>query len=493
MVLEYDVSRAPLREGDFRDLVVAIVAARAGDESSWIEWKGSLDLRTAEGKAAVVRCIAGMSNRQPDAAARFCEGRGYMVVGAEPGGIKGVGEEDPADLSNWWTPYLGGDGPRWEPHWVTVQNRTVLVVEVAAPRLGDPMFVIRRSTTGVADGDIFVRRPGKTERASAVEIAALVQRAGSSRVLSGLSVRLHQPAVVRPVEFGPEPVERWVAAARDEALSSVPTARPRVLHTRDLAAPPDGSRLVPGSGVSLAEVERLEQRRADGETLDADEEDRLDEAQQTIRVMHAAIAKAATKSFLSVTEPEDRSPEEYRAQVQNYLDELRAALPAELRAGASSLLTPCVFALTNDTPTNLAEVRLLVHVPGEAEASEPDEPGSGLPRPPRPYGPRRINRFPALDVPDYGWLTQSMIGEGIRIPGVEVENGGSATLRFPPVHVRPYDTVPLPPVVLLLSTPVVATWEATSTGADGKLSGTVQLNVAGAPISVAEALAPDAS
>jgi hypothetical protein len=119
MVLAFDTSRAPLRDADFADLVRAVVGAGNGDESSWIEWKGELKLRTPEGRAAVVRCIAGLANRQPDAAARFCEGRGYMVVGAEPGRVVGVVEADPADLSNWWTPYLGTDGPRWVPHWVS--------------------------------------------------------------------------------------------------------------------------------------------------------------------------------------------------------------------------------------------------------------------------------------------------------------------------------------------------------------------------------------
>lgn len=111
MVLAFDTGRAPLAGADFVALVSAVVGGGEGDESQWVEWKGTLDLKSAAGKAAVVRCIVGLANRMPDVSQRFCEGRGYLVVGAEPGRVVGVGEADPADLNNWWAPYLGADGP----------------------------------------------------------------------------------------------------------------------------------------------------------------------------------------------------------------------------------------------------------------------------------------------------------------------------------------------------------------------------------------------
>jgi hypothetical protein len=493
MVMTFDTSRAPMRADEFERLVWAVENAQTGDEGLWIEWKGSLDLRSPEGKAAVARCIVGMANRMPDAAARFCEGRGYMVIGVEPGTIGGVPEEDPADLSQWWTPYLGIEGPRWATHWVPVQGRTVLVIEVAAPRNGDPMFAIRRETTGIRDGDVFVRRLGKTDRASSAELTALVDRAAGAALLAGLAVSIAHPEAIRPVDFGPDALEQWVAAAREEALASLrmaqepPAGEPaRVLRT-SLAGNPRRT--------SIAELKRLEEREAAGEGLTPDEAERLQRAReqlrQTMGLASQAIASQLNK-FWSV-EPESRTPEEYEEAVKAYTDEFRKALPADVRAGASHLLMPCTLALRNETPRNLPEVRLVVHIPGEETAatrskrSRPE-----MPSPPRPFGPRSIDRFglgAGYGLPNLYRPLGSFPG---RPSGVHIDNGGSATLNFDPVHLRPHETIELPPVVLLLppGEPVTATWEATSTGTDGVLRGMLTLPVAGDPLTVEEALRP---
>ena len=75
---------------------------------------------------------------------------------------------------------------------------------------------------------------------------------------------------------------------------------------------------------------------------------------------------------------------------------------------------------------------------------------------------------------------------------MHIDNGGSATLSFDPVHLRPHETVELPPVVLFLPPggPVTATGEATSTGTDGLLRGMLILQVAAEPLTLEEALRP---
>jgi len=192
MALDFDTSRAPMRPDEYESLVRAVLAARSGDESVWVEWKSGLNLGSAEGKATVVRCLVGLANRQPDVAGRFCEGRGYLVVGAAPGELSGVDEEDPADLSNWWRPYLGDEGPRWSPHWVPVDDHIVLIVEVAAPRIGDPVHSIRKEGGGtgkgasIRDGDVFIRHPGQTEKVTSRELDALIKRATTGQRLSAM-------------------------------------------------------------------------------------------------------------------------------------------------------------------------------------------------------------------------------------------------------------------------------------------------------------------
>jgi hypothetical protein len=94
-----------------------------------------------------------------------------------------------------------------------------------------------------------------------------------------------------------------------------------------------------------------------------------------------------------------------------------------------------VFALTNETEQNLQGVRLVLHVPGDATATEPDDERPGLSEPPRPYGPRRKNNLDfgaGLDFPSAAHVS------GLHFPapglrsGVDIENGGSVRLRFDP-------------------------------------------------------------
>ena len=493
MVMTFDTSRAPMRADEFEQLVRAVESAQPGDEGLWIEWKRFLDLRSPEGKVAVTRCIVGMANRMPDAAARFCEGRGYIVIGAEPGTIAGLPDEDPADLSQWWTPYLGTDGPRWVPPWVPVQGQAVLVIEVAAPRNGDRLFTIRKETTGIRDGDVFVRRPGKTDRASSAELTALVDRAAGAALLAGLAVSLAHPAAIRPVDFGADALEEWVAAARDDALSSLRKAqeRPARQPARDFKpSPGDGSR-----HTSIAELKRLEEREAAGQDLTPDEAQRLQLAReqllQTVGLASQAIASQFNKFW--TVEPESRTPEEYEHAVKAYADEVRQTLPSDVRAGASHLLMPCTLALRNETSRNLPEVRLVVHIPGhDTSATRPKRSRPEMPSPPRPFGPRSIDRFLLGGGYALPHLSRPLGSFPALPPGVRIDNGGSATLDFNPVHLRPHETVELPPVVLLVPPggPVAATWEATSTGTDGLLRGTLTLSVSGEALTVEEALRP---
>lgn len=485
MVLNFDTSRAPLRDSDYVELVRAVASAREGDESHWLEWKSTLELGSPEGKAAVARCVTAMANRAPEVASRFCEGRGYMVIGAAPGRINGVAERDPADLTNWWTPYLGVDGPRWVPHWVALDDSTVLVIEVAAPQPGDPPFAICKETTGVRDGDVYVRRAGTSARATSRELAQLVERASARERLTGLSVSVASPEPLRPVNFSYDSIEAWVTAVRDECLSSLPRAdkpgdrssrQPRRFESRPREA----------GDLSLAELEELEQRQTAGEGLDEVQNAQLAEAHA-----HIKSAMGDLLSNLFSTEPEHRTHSQYTLEVEAHLDELRRALPAELRAGAAALLTPSTFVLTNETATNLPDVRLVVYLEAACGAVEPDEEQPGLPTPPRPFGPRRIDRFGigrGIDIASIPGLSAGFVP---RLAGVDIENGGSTTLRFRPVHLRPYDMVALSEVVLLLPPgDSIGTWAATSTGLDGVARGTLTLTTTGEPLEVAAALAP---
>ena len=68
------------------DLVTAVVRARDWEESSWIEWKGTLDLQSREDKAVMACCIVSLANpRVP----LFVGRRGCRIRPLTSGGGRG--------------------------------------------------------------------------------------------------------------------------------------------------------------------------------------------------------------------------------------------------------------------------------------------------------------------------------------------------------------------------------------------------------------------
>ena len=176
MPLNVDSSRALRSPKELADLVQAVLTASANDETTWIEWKNGLVLVDRDARVKLARHILGMANRPVDEASRQAGGCGYIVIGAEPANCGGVTEIDPADLDGGLRPYIGSDGPRWSPHYVNSQGKSVLVITVDPPRRGDRAFTLQKAYENYYAGQIFVRRPGRTISAEPGDIRALEDR-----------------------------------------------------------------------------------------------------------------------------------------------------------------------------------------------------------------------------------------------------------------------------------------------------------------------------
>jgi hypothetical protein len=179
MALAVDVSRALRSPQQHVSLVEAVFGASENDESDWVEWKISLDLRTKEASGTIARHILGMANRIPEYAARCAGGCGYLIVGVEPRKYVGVSEVDPAVLDQALQQYLGSDGPGWSAHYVQSGGTSVVVVTVEPPRSGDRIFTLERELPKYRAGTVFVRRQGRTIQAEPGDIRALERRLAS--------------------------------------------------------------------------------------------------------------------------------------------------------------------------------------------------------------------------------------------------------------------------------------------------------------------------
>lgn len=166
-------------------VIDAVLAASPTDELDWIEWKSILDLTSKPVQGTLARHILGMANRQPERASAHAGGQGFLVVGAEPGNRCGIRAADPASLSQAIDTFLGQERPSWTMHYDERDGSNVLVITVAAPQPGDPIFTLHKELRIVSPsgkqkeyprGTIFVRHLGRTEIAKPEDISGLLER-----------------------------------------------------------------------------------------------------------------------------------------------------------------------------------------------------------------------------------------------------------------------------------------------------------------------------
>jgi hypothetical protein len=434
-------------------LLRAVLDADPNDEKVWIEWKGGLDLATAAGQFNLGRQILGFANRMPEVAAPWAEGHAYVIVGAEPGGTPDrMPPMDPAVLENRLRAWVGtaSQGPRWHGSYVAIDGGSVLVVEVDPPRWGDPIYPLRRGHDRVPAGIVLVRHAGSVEPATPADMDALNARAGrraTPRV--AVDVGLAPGAVpLHTLEVSEDAVEEWLEARRKVTLRSV---QPKLSPT----SPFGGDRMMEATLKFSREAARMREQLAG-----------------------------------IMSEPDDRTEEDYRAQVERHIEACRKALPEVAFAALRKReMAPLRLRVLNLTDTNLPGVEVSVHFPGPVIAVS----GSlaGMPGRPRPFGEPKRPPFPGLRIPD---VSQSWLGAGIDLDSPTIENGGSVRITYADVDLRPLQAVDLRTVHLGVAPHpngrLVGSWSATSTAADGVAEGTVEVELQEEPLSLWDLL-PD--
>jgi hypothetical protein len=500
MTLNIDLTRAPRRPTELQDLVGAVLEADPADETDWIEWKSARPLTTAEGRGDAARHILGFANRHPDRAARSFEGCGYLLIGVQPGRLFGTDRIDPAELDAGLRRYLGDPGPRWGFHNVSYQGSHLVLFIVEPPRWGDPIYCLAREFAKYQEGAVFVRRMGSTHAASLADMSYLQERLlrRADRIQVEVFWR-EVPARVTPLELGPAAVEEWISAERAALL--VPLARIRREKADTSPKQPvslDRLRKA-GTGITPRELEDLEQRQAAGQALTAEEQVRLEAGQAQLRAIGQKAA-AMAESMLSGRR-EDRSRDEYRKEVEDYLNAVReAAAQAAVSAAIDGGLIQLQPVVSNHTERNFpkVEVELYIAAPVRALDGKPDPPG--LPPRPRLFGTPRPwpgSLFGAGLTTPTSFLSRVPGALG-RIPEVTIDNSASARLRFRPVDLRPKGQQELAAFQLLVRAELAGqtlpvNWTATSSGADGLASGSVAIEVGSTPATLRELLAPTAN
>ncbi|MGW7611901.1 hypothetical protein ACWGKW_32550 [Streptomyces sp. NPDC054766] len=373
--------------------------------------------------------------------------------GVDPEGYYGVEEIDSVELERWITPYVG-EGIDWRTTYVHVSEEEherlpVLIVTVSPPNWGDPIFCIRKEIPPPPRGEsdqakdkdtireaaIFVRRPGRTDRARAADIDRLGERLLRKHQTLDLGLTV-QEGEVTPVLVPHDALEKVINAVRENLVSSLP-------------------------------------------------HESTDKSRTVDQMMQTLASKTTTGK-----KPDPRGRDGYLKEVELYLEELREALPQTLPAVAALTAPFVMLRLHNHTHTHLKDVQVRLEMPEGVLALVPMNPEDrntrepflrGLLKAPRPYGPvsplQYMGSLPPSLLPRSFTAVMPSVVPSRR--DIEVEG---TTVVFPAQDVRVGLYQDLVAFVAVtghpLSGPLTVPWTATATNLDGTARGTVSLPIA---------------
>lgn len=404
MKFTYDIRRLPRSLPDWDRLMTELGQATDDTvEASWLELKGPLELTTAAHKFALARAILAFANRDPDAASAFLDGHALVVVGVSTtGDVTGVSRIEDHQLLKAVEPYLGQDDqtPRWIVHRHRVNDtHDVLIVDVDAPKPGDPIYTLRKAFDKSAAGTIFTRPSTATEPADPAAIQMLSRRLTTRTNDFEVAVSLNSDAITR-YTWDPDQVNRALQRQINSYLNQLPGASA-------------------GTRQSLFGSPLMEQAMAYKVGLNS----RLDD-------------------LVFETHEETRSEEEFQQELEEWAHQLREAGPDNVRNILALRQPPATFTITNTCGRFLEDLEVEVHIEGpvtqHSKLSEEDI-LKDLPRRPRKWGPwkqRRAN-FPDIAGP----IFPASYGTGRpllpRPNSTDFRNSGSVTAVLRCKELRP--------------------------------------------------------
>ncbi|MET9083264.1 hypothetical protein ABZX77_15450 [Streptomyces sp. NPDC004237] len=194
----------------------------------------------------------------------------------------------------------------------------------------------------------------------------------------------------------------------------------------------------------------------------------------------AQLARPAARrdqfSSLLGYRPDHRTPQEFLDEVEEYLRDLKGAVEQALAHKLREVGAPLRLKVVNPGETFLAQVEVVLTVPDTVEAHLVDDDQEvDWPRRPAAFGALRSVPISGL-IPNtrpYPYAPAT-----VHYPEIGREEGHTI-IRYPPVELRPNETVLLDPVALLSAQErqesFVCQWRATATNVTGRVQHTMFL------------------
>jgi len=349
VTFNFDSQHLPRSFNEWEQLVCSCGVQDDTIETHWLERKGPLQLATAEHKFAVAKAILAFSNRDPAAAEPYLDGHAVLLIGIEKTGeITGIPRIEDHQLNNALKAYLGqdDDAPRWIAHRHRVDDHNdVVVIDIDAPRPGDPIFTLKKAYDNFPAGSIFSRPSTESAPADPSAIAALSRRLiARSREDFEVELTLNEDAI-SSYTYDPSFIEPLLAQAVDRYIRE--SEKPATPHT-----PTTGLR----AGVFVA-------------------------SSPTGGIRHE----------------EKRTQKEFRQEIEGWAATVREQL-LEFAKQLAAYVRPAVqFTITNTCGRYLEDLEVLVHIEGDVfqhpKPVDDDDPTNWLPERPRTWGPWESSLF----------------------------------------------------------------------------------------------------
>ncbi|MEW1724745.1 hypothetical protein [Streptomyces sp. NPDC093109] len=438
MTLDFNADEPVVGLARQRELIRAVLGASSADETRWLEWKSHHDVSKPEGAFAVSKAILGFANRIPDVAEQWAGGHAYLLVGVDEDAIHGVPTHDIEKVDVWLRRYLG-DFSRYQFTYVPMDidegRRHVMLVDVFPPRWGDLIHPLQKEFASFRPGVVFHRYAGRTEPAHPAEIYALTERArrAAKRVNVEVTMTAGAVGVLAPTEAARRTITDFL---RDELLG---------------------------------QLEAADQKKA------------------------AASSPFGGFTSLQVLWPDSRSPEEFRQEVDEYVNDFDLAMQQAMAQAVGDVGTPLTLTLTNPGEDNLTKVQVVLSLPDTVSAhvtADTDE-EIDWPSQPAKYGEGTIpaiGGYPGV----LGVRPPAYHLPSLHSPDIERQDGRTI-VRFAPVDLRPHETVTLDPITVYSSQeadPFVSEWRATATNVSSKVQRSLSIPAQRLDLDLREVLRP---
>ncbi|WP_260273326.1 hypothetical protein [Propionibacterium freudenreichii] len=204
----------------------------------------------------------------------------------------------------------------------------------------------------------------------------------------------------------------------------------------------------------------------------------------------ASVLSAISSAASAMTEPENRTEDEYLDSIDRWEARFRSAWKAALPKIAASQTQPVIVRITNRATTFFHDVEVRIHLEGGISAYDYTDPKLAdnfsdleLPYPPRPWAPQQRS----LDIQNYAALARNCLpvaGQYIP-PSISYSNGGSVDLELDVGELRPRGTYESEDeeIVFVVAdhslTSIHGTWELTASDHNDVYTGEIEFTVDG--------------